>query len=53
MEAIPERECFVAGSIRREKARVGDIDVVLLSDYASKCISNLVSAEFLPRGVVD
>lgn len=33
MHAVPDRECFVAGSIRREKVLIGDIDIVLLSEF--------------------
>lgn len=53
MNAVPDRECFVAGSIRREKALIGDIDIVLLSEFESKCIGNLVSAGLLPTSVIE
>ena len=53
MGATPDRECFVAGSIRREKALVGDIDIVLLAEYERQCIGKLASAGFLPSSVVE
>jgi hypothetical protein len=34
MKAQPDKHCFVAGSIRREKQFIGDIDIILLQEYA-------------------
>ena len=38
MGVAPDVDCFVAGSIRRENRYIGDIDIVLLSDYERECI---------------
>jgi DNA polymerase/3'-5' exonuclease PolX len=53
MGATPNRDCFVAGSIRREKAYIGDIDIVLLSEHERGCISRLATAGLLPQSVTE
>ena len=53
MGATPEHDCFVAGSIRREKVYIGDIDIVLISEHERDCISKLATARLLPQSVTE